>query len=276
VSLVWPLLITAAAVAVVVGLLLAVRRGAPDGGYFTSGDRAAGMFGVLASGFAILLGFVVFLAFESFDSSRQGAEAEATIVAQQFETAQFFPVADRGDLSNQLICYGRSVVGQEWPQMAKGNADLLNPWGVALFRTLQRVDPQTPVEQAAFSKWLDQTTDREQARTDRIHGAEGVMPNAVWVAMFFMAAVILVFMLFFADRGERRVVQAVQVGSVVAVIAASLFVIRFLNSPFETGAGGLRPVAMTRTLQTLAQARTILGSVAPLPCDLQGKPLTPA
>jgi len=51
------LLITALAVAIAVGLLLLVRRRAPDGGFFTSGDRASGIFGVLASGFAILLGF---------------------------------------------------------------------------------------------------------------------------------------------------------------------------------------------------------------------------
>ena len=53
----------------------------PAGSYFEDGDRAAGVFGVLATGFAVLLGFVVFLAFESFDTSRSGAEAEAEIVA---------------------------------------------------------------------------------------------------------------------------------------------------------------------------------------------------
>ena len=55
------------------------------------GDRAAGVFGVLATGFAVLLGFVVFLAFQSFDTSRSGAVAEAQIVVQQFETAQLMP-----------------------------------------------------------------------------------------------------------------------------------------------------------------------------------------
>ena len=71
--------------------MLIVRRGAPEGGYFEDGDRAAGVFGVLATGFAVLAGFVVFLAFESFDASRSGAEREARIVAEQFETAQFLP-----------------------------------------------------------------------------------------------------------------------------------------------------------------------------------------
>ncbi len=49
------------------------------------------MFGVLASGFAILLGFIIFLAFTTYDQSRAGAESEAVAVVQQIETAEFFP-----------------------------------------------------------------------------------------------------------------------------------------------------------------------------------------
>src|SRR5215203_194068 len=97
--------------------MLLVRRHAPDGSYFNDGDRAAGVFGVLATGFAILLGFVVFLAFESFDESRSGAETEAVVVMQQFKTAQFMPDAVADDLADGLVCYGRSVAEQEWPRM---------------------------------------------------------------------------------------------------------------------------------------------------------------
>jgi hypothetical protein len=35
----------------------------------------------------VLLGFISFLAFESCDESRTGAETEATLVVQQLETA---------------------------------------------------------------------------------------------------------------------------------------------------------------------------------------------
>ena len=79
--------------------MLLVRRHAPDGSYFNDGDRAAGVFGVLATGFAVLLGFVVFLAFESYDAARAGAEMEALTVVQQVETAQFFPPSVAGELT---------------------------------------------------------------------------------------------------------------------------------------------------------------------------------
>ena len=64
--------------------MLFVRRTAPEGSYFEDGDRASGVFGVLATGFAIFAGFVIFLAFTSYDQSRSGAEAEALVVVQQY------------------------------------------------------------------------------------------------------------------------------------------------------------------------------------------------
>ena len=87
------------------------------------------MFGVLATGFALLLGLIVFLAFTSYDDSKTGAEAEALAVVQQFETAQFLPTAARERLGGELICYGRSVIGQEWPRMETGSeTGAINPW----------------------------------------------------------------------------------------------------------------------------------------------------
>ena len=90
-NLIWPAVIVVVATAAAVAAMLLVRRRAPDGGYFNDGDRAAGVFGVLATGFSVLLGFIVFLAFASYDESRAGAETEALVVAQQVETAQFLP-----------------------------------------------------------------------------------------------------------------------------------------------------------------------------------------
>jgi hypothetical protein len=272
-SFFWAILIVALAVALAVSALLLVRRRAPDGSFFADGDRAAGVFGVLATGFSVLLGLIVFLAFTSYDQSRSGAETEALLIAQQFETAQFFPVSVREQLGGELICYARSVVHQEWPRMRSGTqGDFFNPWGVAMFKTLKATTPRTAVEQTAYDKWLDRRADREVARQDRIHGAEGVIPSPLWLVLFFIAGVICVFMLFFADSGERALVQGVLIGSVVAVIGVTLLLIRFLNNPLQAGYGELKPVAMERTLAILAQERRLVGQSGPLPCDGSGAP----
>jgi len=217
------LLVAVLVVVIAAGLsitaLLLVRRHAPDGSYFHDGDRASGFFGVLATGFAILLGLIVVLAFTSYDDSRTGGETEALTLGQQFEVAQLLPPGPGRRLAGQLICYGRSVVGQEWPRMQAGTqGDTVNPWGAALFTTLQGVEPRTPSEQAAYPKWLDLRLDRETARNTRIHGADGVIPTPLWIVLYVIAALILGFMMFFADSGERAIVQASEVGTVVVVL----------------------------------------------------------
>ncbi|MEK8228673.1 hypothetical protein NKG05_25745 [Oerskovia sp. M15] len=65
-------LITLGATAVTVTAMLLVRARAPEGSRFHDGDRASGVFGVLATGFSVLLGFIIFLAFSSYDEARSG------------------------------------------------------------------------------------------------------------------------------------------------------------------------------------------------------------
>ena len=273
-NIVWGFLITAGVTAFTVTAMLLVRRRAPEGSYFSDGDRASGVFGVLATGFSVLLGFIVFLAFTSYDQSRTGAEAEALVVAQQVETAQFFPRPVRSQLTGQLICYARSVVNLEWKRMEAGTqGDAINPWGVALFGTLQGIEPKSASEQSAYDKWLDETSTREEARLDRIHGAVGVIPSPLWIVLFFISTVIFVYMLFFADSGERAVTQGLLMGAVTAVIATMLLLLNFLDSPFHTGVGGLRPVAMERTLRIIDQAIASTHLNVRVPCDAHGNSL---
>jgi hypothetical protein len=271
VNLVLSALLVAAVTAVAVAAMLVVRRRAPEGGYFADGDRAAGVFGVLATGFSVLLGFIVFLAFTSFDQSRTGAEREALMVVQQVETAQFFSAPVAAGLTGELICYGRSVIHDEWEQMREGTlGDDVNPWGVELFRTLQGVEAVNASQQSAYDKWLDQTSTREEARLDRAHGAVGVIPTQLWIVLFFIAAIIFVYTLFFADSGERAPVQGLLMGSVVSVMVALLLLVSALDQPFHGGVGGLDPTAMERSLRLVDQALAAIDVEVTVPCDAEG------
>jgi hypothetical protein len=266
-------LIVLGATAVAVAVMLAVRRSAPEGGFFADGDRAAGIFGVLATGFSVLLGFLIFLGFESYDASRSGAETEALTVAQQIQTAQALPGGVGGQLTGELVCYARFVIHNEWDRMETGSlGEDINPWGAAMFQTLQGVELSSPVEETAYGKWLEQTSIREEARQDRIHGAVGVMPTPLWIALFVISTIVLVYLFGFADSAERVWVQGMYAGSVVAVIVTMLLLLAFLDDPFRGDIGGLQPVAMERTEQLIDQQLAVIGADVTIPCDASGNP----
>ena len=264
-------IVVAVVTAVSIVAMLAVRRRAPEGSYFSDGDRASGVFGVLATGFSVLLGFIVFLSFTTYDASRSGAEDEAVIVAQQFETAQFFADDLATELTGELVCYGRTVVGEEWDRLEAGTlGDEINPWGTVLFETLQTVEPQTNAEQSAYDRWMDQTIAREDARNERVHAVSGVIPSPLWIVLMFVSAVIFLYLLFFADSAERAATQALLMGSVVAVISTLLLLLVFFNQPFQDDVGGLRPDSMARVLRIIDETAAAADIEIVAPCDARG------
>lgn len=270
-SVLWGLLIVVAADAVAVAVMLLIRHRAPEGGYFSDSDRASGVFGVLATGFAIFAGFVIFLAFTGYDNSRSGAEQEAQALLQQYQSAQFLPVSVRPRVTGQLICFGRSVVRQEWPDMKAGRTvETLNPWGIRLLRSIQTIAPKTPVQQSAYDRLFDQQRTREDGRRDRIHGSEGIIPISLWVVLTLLAVTLFAYVLFYADSGERARSQAMMMGSVTTALVVTLFAVYTLNRPYGADFGGLKPVAMERSLGVLDQARVTLRDSSPLPCDGNG------
>ena len=267
------LLVIVVAVAAMSALMLWVRRTAPEGSYFTNGDRAAGVFGVLATGFSVLLAFIIVLGYQAYDEARAGAESEAILVAQQVETAQFFAEPARSQLTGQLVCYGRTVVGPEWQALETGTLDTtINPWAGRMFQTLLKVNPQTGVEQSAYDTWTSQTQQRELARNDRIHGASGLIPVPMWVALFVLAALLFTYLLFFADSAEGAATQVLLMASLTVVVVSSLLLITFFNKPFGTGAGTLKPTAMQRMLHVVESEMPSVGVVVTPPCDSDGRP----
>ena len=270
-NLVWAALITVLATAITVTAMLLVRRRAPEGSYFSDGDRASGVFGVLATGFSVLLGFIIFLSFTSYDQSRSGAESEATIVAQQVQTAQFLSDSTAAELTGELICYARSVAGVEWDALDTGTlGNSINPWGAEMFFTISAVEPRTPTEQSAYDRWMDQTAQREQARIDRVHGAEGIIPTPLWLVLSVISVVIFVYLLFFADRAEGAVTQSVLMGSVTVVITLLLFLLVFFDHPHGGGVGRLQPTAMERTISVIDTELETVGLDVTPPCDDHG------
>jgi hypothetical protein len=94
----------------------------------------------------------------------------------------------------------------------------------------------------------------------------------MWIALFFISAVVLVYLLGFADSSERAWVQGMFMGSVVAVIVTMLMLLAFLDDPFRGDIGGLQPVAMKRTELLIGQQLAVIGGDVTIPCDDAGIP----
>jgi hypothetical protein len=63
-------------------------------------------------------------------------------------------------------------------------------------------------------------------------------------------------------------------GGVVLVISSTMLLLGFLDQPFRQGVGGLRPVAMERTLSTLDGVGAQAAGRFRVPCDATGVPVS--
>ena len=93
------------------------REGA--GAAASGGLDEGGVFGVVGTAFAVLLAFVIFLAFESYTNAKEEARREADAVQEHYATTSFLSPPARNELQGQLICYSRAVRFIEWPAMAE-------------------------------------------------------------------------------------------------------------------------------------------------------------
>ena len=244
-NLVWGALFAAATTAVTVTVMLLVRRRAPEGSYFSDGDRASGVFGVLATGFSVLLGFIIFLAFESYDESRSGAETEATIVAQQVQTAQFLPAGADEELTGELVCYARSVAGRRVGRPGRRHARRRHqPVGCRDVPDDRRPSSRRrrPSSRRTTGGWTRRRPRSRRATTGST-ARRGSSPLPLWLVLFVISGVIFVYMLFFADRAEGPVTQGMLMGSVTVVITLlMLLLVRSSTIPTATvWAGCSRP-----------------------------------
>ena len=253
--------------------MLAVRRYlAPPGGFFTDSDRAAGVFGVLGTAFAVMLAFVIFLAFESYSNARAEAGKEAVAVAELYNTANLFPATERRGLQADLICYARAVVNHEWRTMRdREPSPLVENWASQLEVAADALTVETSKQGEAYANWFDANRDRLEGRRGRLAEAERFVPGLLWLVLILSAALLLLYMCFFADPAEPLYVQALLIGAVAAIATSGLLTVRFLDRPYENQSGSIRPTAIEHSLAALEREWAARAAVPPLPCGRGGE-----
>src|SRR5262245_23580961 len=164
------------AVGVIVGacvvtctLLVAVLRRQGRDALLTDTTRGAGIYGVVGTSFAVLLAFVVLVAFESYNNARSSAETEADALLEEYRAAESFPSAHREQIQDLLYCYGLSVIHLDWDAMADGDrSPVTSAWSFALQAGLRDIPVHREKEAVAFGNVLDLRDERVDARRARL------------------------------------------------------------------------------------------------------------
>lgn len=267
--------IMSAAVLVATGLMLLARRLVPEGGLFGSPEpnHTGSALAAMGAGFAILTAFVLLLAFQSYLNAKRNADSEARVTQELFVLAEFFDPHIGESLEGELVCYGRSVVFQEWPLMAEQQSSpTVDHWALELEKTIHELNVRGPEDTVEYAEWFDQNVIRDEGRRERLQEAAPFVPTLLWIALIGGAAVLIGYVCMFANRRIPLGGQLAVVSAIAAVVSVNLCVIRFLDTPYEGVSGSIEPVAMRDSLAFMDHELRVLDVGRPPPCDERGEP----
>jgi hypothetical protein len=233
-------------------------------------------FDFLGIAFAILLGFVVLQAYDSYNDAKRGAEQEAQALLELTRTASTFTPEEHERLEGTLVCYGRAVIEQGWPAMRDGGegSPVVNEWGRRFRDAAFELRVRTLIEEAAFRQLLMEQDRRIEGRRMRLAEAVRVTPPPMWFVLILGALLTVGWIVLGADRRGSFVVQASAVASVAAMATATLLLVWFLDHPFTDESGSIKPIEMEEVLRVIEEESHAEGIELTHPCTEDGDPLS--
>ncbi len=248
--------------------MLVVRRFAPPKGFLSGMESADGIFSAAGAGLAVLLAFVIFTVFESYENGREAAGQEAVAAQQMYQTAGFFP--DKSDeLRGEVVCYSRSVIHLDWPAMQHDEeSPVTQGWVDDLVTTIQAAQVRGNRQGAALEHWLQLGEDRQDARRTRVAEGQSFVPGFVWVILILMVLMVAAFQCLFADPSAQAFGQAVAMGAMSATLFSALTLIWVLDRPFNDRGAEITPSRMQASLTIMSRDARLPS----LPCDQDGNP----
>ncbi|MGA8533531.1 MAG: DUF4239 domain-containing protein [Candidatus Tumulicola sp.] len=195
-------------------------------------DVAGFLFSAVGVIYAVVLGFVVVVVWEKYDTTVSNVETEIAAVSDLYRTVGGFSDPTRTLVRRELVTYTNGMIDTEWPEMANG---MVIPKDLVLLETLaHQVDtylPRTSGEADAQQMAMTQLERLFDARRLRLIQSAPSVPLVLWFALVAGALAMLAFAFLFGveNRGAQLVMTAILAG----LIAILFIVISEFDEPFN-------------------------------------------
>jgi hypothetical protein len=210
---------------------LVVRRHVALERLSTNNEVAGFKFATLGVIYAVLVAFTVIVVWEKFRDAETAVTQEAGALAALYRLSDGLDPDAQARLRAELAGYIRTVVEQDWPEMARGGRSVDATRALtAVYRAVLAYEPSSLRGGAVLAEALDQLDLVTQARRQRLGLATGVVPGVVWLVLFGGAILTIAFTFFFGTENLRAQVWMTAV--LALVISTSLLVVVAIDHPF--------------------------------------------
>jgi len=205
---------------------------------------------VLGTTYAVIMGFMLYAVWTTFQAAEINADNEANCLVNVFRLANGLPQAQREQVHQLARAYADIVVGQEWPAMHNGELSLEgHPVIEKLWATVLQTKPVTFAEQTSMNLTLTEISNMTQYRRLRQLESESKLPGILWFVLILGGGLtILSASLFGTESFWLHVVQAL---SLTLLISLTLVAIADIDRPFQ-GTVHVWPLGFQRARETFS------------------------
>lgn len=220
------------------GLML-VRRSLPQRVLEDDHGVVSTKLQVLGTIYAVLLAFMVVVNWQDFEAVTRAVDREAVDLIDVYRDARGFPSPMREELRQRLEQYAERVIADEWRALERDDSSQSARTAfAAIWATFFGFDPQTEAHSVLYSETLRRLNRLSEARHERLHANESMVPGVLWLVLILGAVVTVCFSYFL--RARSFILQAVTTAAFAGLITLIIFVILVLDHPFG-GAAALNP-----------------------------------
>ncbi len=183
--------------------------------------------------YAVLLGFLVVVVWEAYDTAHRTLGEEAATLVPLYRLTYGMEAREGGQLRVLIRQYTQAVITDEWPQMGKSalgshKAHRALEKMDRLFATIDRATKAADAE--VDNKFLDLKSTIVMDRNERLLRASDTIPWVMWLGAVG-GGVIIVCMSFliYMERVEPHVLMASLMGGLIGLL---LFIMAVLSNPF--------------------------------------------
>jgi hypothetical protein len=239
-------------VVVLPGLVLLVqwriRRRWPSLADGDQNEVAGFIIAVVGVIYAVLLAFVVIVAWENFTSAERIVGQEASALRSIYRESVAFPPETQEELSGLVLRYADEVIEREWPAMARGEPG--DPRVGEIFdemaSTIATVDVTTPAQEEFVGAEAERLSQLVSLRSQRLDYVGRTIPGVLWVALIVGGVVTIGFALLFGVR--QAVLHSLMLASLAALVGVLLLVAVVMDYPFSGGVS-IAPEPFERVVQ---------------------------
>ncbi len=195
-------------------------------------DVAGPVAGVVGTILAVLLSFMLVVAWQEYDQAAGTASAEASAVVDLYRLAAQLPPVPRARLADLLGRYATVVVTGEWPAMRAGHESArAGRLGYEILAVVLAYEPHGAAQQALQAQALTLAGSIVDSRRDRLFANRQGIPGFFYAGIAaIVGATFLLCALFDVRTPRAHVVMTAAVGIVVGVV---LFLIAEFDYPFR-------------------------------------------